>query len=71
MGDKAARRALYKQFVKEGGGGVNTACTWMDNDKEELKALKNVLIKMVDTSYGGYKAKQKRNAVRACRKMTP
>ena len=26
---------------------------------------------MVDTSYGRYEAEQKRNVVRACRKMTP
>ena len=44
---------------------------WMDANKEELEALKNAPIKMVDTSYGRYKAEQKRNVVRACRKMTP
>ena len=44
---------------------------WTDANKEELEALKNAPIKMVDTSYGCYKAKQKRNVVRACRKMMP
>ena len=71
MGDKAARKALYKQFVKEGSGGVETACAWMDTKEEELKAPKNEPIKMVDTSYGRFEAEQKRNVVRACRKMMP
>ena len=44
---------------------------WTDTDKEELKALKNAPTKMVDTAYGRYKAEQKRNVVRLCRKMMP
>ena len=71
MGDKAGRRALYKQFVEEGGGGDETACAWTDADEDELEALKNAPIKMADTSYGSYEAKQERNVVRACRKMMP
>ena len=51
MGDKAAKRALYKKIVEE-GGGVKTAYLWTDADKEELQALKNASIKMADTSYG-------------------
>ena len=70
-GDKAARRALYKQSVKGGGGGVKTACGWKDANEEELKALKNAPFEMVDTSYGCYEAKQQRNVMRACRKMMP
>ena len=70
MGDKAAKRALYKQIVEE-GGGVETACLWTDANEEELEALKNAPIEMADTSYGRYEAEQKRNVVRACRKMTP
>jgi hypothetical protein len=35
-----------------------------------LKVLKNALIEMGDTSYGRCEAKQKRNVVWACRKMT-
>ena len=57
--------------VEEGGGGVETACAWTDADEEELEALKNAPIEMADTSYGHYKAEQKRNVVWACRKMTP
>ena len=43
----------------------------MDVEKEELEVLKNETIKMADTAYGCYEAKQERNVVRACRKMTP
>ena len=49
IGDKVARRALYKFFVKEGSGGVETACVWIDANEEELEALKNAPIKMADT----------------------
>ena len=47
--------------VKEGGGGIETACAWMDANEEELKVLKNVPIEMADTSSGRYEAEQKRN----------
>jgi hypothetical protein len=47
------------------------ACALTDANEEELKALKNAPIKKADTSYGRYEAEQKRNVVRACRKMTP
>ena len=70
MDDKAAKRALYKTIVKE-GGGVETACLWMDAIKEELEVLKNAPIEMADTAYGRYETEQKRNVVRVCRKMTP
>ena len=39
--------------------------------KADITALENAPIKMVDTSYGHYEAKQKRDVVRAGRKMTP
>jgi hypothetical protein len=70
MGDKVAKRALYKKTIEE-GGGVETAYSWTDADEEELEALKNAPIEMADTSYDCYEAEQKRNVVRACRKMTP
>jgi hypothetical protein len=70
MGDKVAKRSLYKKIVEE-GGGVKTAYSWMDANEEELEALKNAPIEMADTSYGRYEAEQKRNVVRVCRKMTP
>ena len=66
---RGARRALYKQFIDEGGGGVEMACAWKDANKEELKTLKHAPIEMVNTFYGRYEAKQKRNVVRASRKM--
>ena len=44
---------------------------WTDINKEEFEVLKNVPIEMRDTPYGRYEAEQKRNVVRACRKMTP
>ncbi len=44
---------------------------WTDANEEELEVLKNAPIEMAGTSYGCYEAKQKRNVVQACRKMTP
>ena len=44
---------------------------WTDANEEELEVLKNAPIEMAGTSYGCYEAKQKRNVVRACRKMMP
>ena len=64
-------KETLQKSVEEGGGGVETDCLWMDANKEEFETEKNVPIKMRDTSYSRYEADQKRNVVRACRKMTP
>ena len=63
------KKALYKQIAKEGGGGVNSACSWMDADKEELEELKNGTITMTDTAWGHYKAEMKRDTI--CRTPVP
>jgi hypothetical protein len=71
MGNSVAeKKALYKQMVEEGGGGVDSARSWTDADEEELEELRNATITMADTAYGRFEAERKRDAIRACRKMT-
>jgi hypothetical protein len=67
MGNMANRRVPYQQFADKGGEEEDD--TWTDADKVGPVALKNVHIKMADTSYGRFLAAQKRDAERAFQHM--
>jgi hypothetical protein len=72
MGNVANRRVLYQQFTDGGEEEEDDAsipAPWADADKTGLLALRNVPIKMTDTSYGRFLATQKRGAERACQRM--
>jgi hypothetical protein len=69
-GEVGKKRALYKQIVNEGSGGVDLACLWMDANEEELKELRNGLITIADTAYGCFKAKQRMDVIWECRTMS-
>jgi hypothetical protein len=74
MGNVANRRVLYQQFADGGEEEEDDAsipAPWTDADKTGLVALRNVPIKMADTSYGRFLATQKRDAKRAFQHMSP
>ena len=70
MGIVASRCILYPQFAEGGLEEVSIPAPWMENDQTELDALRNVPIKMADTSYGCFLVQQKRDAERAYQKMS-
>ncbi len=65
MGNVANRCILYQKFAKGGSEEVSIPAPWTENNQMELDALRNVPIKMADTSYRRFLAQQKRDSVRA------
>jgi hypothetical protein len=70
MGNVANRRILYHRFAEGGSEKVSIPAPWMENDQTEFDALRNVPIKMADTSYGRFLVQQKRDAEPAYQKMS-
>jgi hypothetical protein len=63
---------LYQQFAdgkEEEEDDASIPAPWTDADKMGLVALRNVPIKMANTSYGQFLATQKRDAKRAYQRM--
>ena len=68
----ANKRALYQQFTgNKGDKDLGDPAQWTEADEANLEERRNAPIEMGHTTYGRYKAGQKRNAEQAYQKMTP
>ncbi len=66
------RRVLYQKFADGGEEEEDDAsipAPWTDADETGLVALRNAPIEMADTSYGRFRATQKRDAKKAYQHM--
>jgi hypothetical protein len=70
MGNTANRCILYQQFAEGGAEEAGIPALWMEINKAELIALRDVPIAMCDTTYKWFEEQKKRDVERAYQKLT-